>query len=611
MLIYCKVILFILSILAAQTVFAANNLKVEITGVEGEVLANINNSLSIITAANQTNKTEISAATDKVVDNVRKGLSLVGVTQQPSKPDLSDQKIQQLHKKTQKQIEQAIQPFGFYEATINQSLNKENEQWKAVYAISLGPQVKIQTIAVKVLGPAENEPAVKALIDNLPFKQGDKLLHQPYTNFKQLLFDTIFDLGYIDAEYIKSELRVDIKNQQATILLDINSGLKYFFGPIKIEQSVVNDSLVEKLIVIDEETVFNTDRLIELQLRLMDTGYFSNTEINIEKEKTILQYIPVTITATPSKKLKYSMRAGFGTDTGPRVGFSVLNRRVNQYGHNLQFSTRLSPVANNLSAQYKIPIGNISKESLDFFSNIDQENINNIDSIQYSIGSAINKNLWGSRTRFSITLLQEQFSFDNELDQTANLLMPGITFNYAKADNALFTRKGYSLSADMHGGIESNISDTTFLHNSISGRSVIPLNNKSRLLNRLDLGLIVTSDFDDLPPSERFFTGGGQSVRGYDYKDIGEVNSFGNNIGGQYLAAMSVEVDYLFWNNYGAAVFFDAGDAAKDSQLELKKAAGIGFRYRSPIGMIRVDFAHPFDDPDETFRFHISIGPDL
>jgi translocation and assembly module TamA len=611
MLNYCKVIFFILSILAAQTVFAAKTLNVEITGVDGDVFENIKNSLSIITVANQTNKNEISAATDKVVDNVRKGLSLVGLTQQQSKSDLSDQNIQQLHKRAKKEIEQAIQPFGFYQATINQSLNKENEQWNAVYAIALGPQIKIQSIAVKVLGPAENEPTVKVLIDNLPFKQGDKLLHQPYTNFKQTLFDTIFELGYIDAEYIKSELRVDIKNQQAIIILELNSGLQYFFGEIKVEQSVVYDSLVKELIIIDEKTIFNTDRLIDLQLRLMDTGYFSNTEINIEKEKAVSQKIPVTITAEPSKKLKYSTSLGFGTDTGPRVGFSVLNRRVNKYGHNLQFSTRLSPVTNNLSAQYKIPIGNISKESLDFFSNIDQESINDIESIQYSIGSAVNKNIWGGRSRFSVTLLQEKFNFDNELDQTANLLMPGMTFTYAKADNALFTRKGYSLSADIHGGLESNISDTTFLHNSISGRSVIPLNNKSRLLNRLDLGVIITSDFDDLPPSERFFTGGGQSVRGYDYKNIGGVNSAGNNIGGQYLAAMSVEVDYLFWNNYGAAVFFDAGDASIDSQLALKKSVGIGFRYRSPIGMIRVDFARPFDDPNETFRFHISIGPDL
>jgi translocation and assembly module TamA len=611
-LIYCQAIILVLLLISAQMAYAANILSVEISGVvKGEVLDNISKSLSILAAAKQTNKTDLSALTDQVIGNLRKGRLVAGAAKPNNEPALSAQTIQRLHSKAQKEIEQAIAPFGFYQATIKQSLNIKADQWQALYAVELGPQIKIQTIAVKVLGAAAHEATVKTLIAKLPFKEGDKLTHQPYSAYKKLLFDTVFGLGYIDAKYAKSELRVDIKNQHASIILDLDSGSKYFFGPIKIKQSVVEDALVKKLVIINDETAFNTDRLIELQLRLMDTGYFANTEISIDKESAVSQHIPVTITATPSKTLKYSTSVGFGTDTGPRVGLGVLNRRVNSYGHNLQLSTRLSAVESNLGAQYKIPIGSINKESLDFFSNIDKENINDTESVQYSLGSAVNKNLWDGRARFSITLLQEQFSFDNESDQTANLLMPGITFTYKKADNALLTRKGYSFSANIHGGLESSVTDTSFLYSNVSGRSVIPLNNKTRLLKRLDLGLIVTDDFDDLPPSERFFAGGGQSVRGYDYKDIGEVNSFGNNIGGKYLVAMSTEIDYLLWKNYGAAVFFDAGDATIDSQLDLKKSFGVGFRYRSAIGMIRVDFAHPLDDPNENLRLHISIGPDL
>lgn len=578
----CRTIFFLLLVLMGQSAIAANNLKVEITG-----------------------------ATDEVLENIRKSLSITEAAKQKKKPDLSEQTIQRLHSKAPKEIEKAIQPFGFYQSIINQSLNKKGEQWQAIYSITLGPQIKIQKVTVDVVGPGKDERAVKALTNNLPFAQGDSLKHQSYKNYKKTLLDTLFDLGYIDAKYEKSELRVAIKSQQATITLKLVSGSKYFFGKIEIKQSVVADSLVEKLIVINDKTPFNTDRLIELQLRLMDTGYFGNTEINIEREKAVSQYIPVTITATPSKKLKYSTSAGFGTDTGPRVGLGVINRRVNKQGHSLQFSTRLSEVESNLSAQYKIPMGNINTESLDFFTNLDQEDINDTESLQYSIGSALNKNLWDGRARFSLTLLEEKFSFGNEADQTASLLIPGVIYSYIKADDALFARKGFSLSTDIHGGIESSITDTTFFYSKLSGRSVIPLNNKSRLLNRFDLGYIATDDFDDLPPSERFFAGGGQSVRGYDYKDIGERDSFGNNIGGQYLAAISVEVDYLPWKNYGGALFFDAGDASRDARLDLKKAVGIGFRYRSVIGMIRLDFAHPFDDPDEDFRFHLSIGPDL
>jgi len=579
----CQALAFVLFVVMSHFAAAANNLKVDIIGAEDEVL-----------------------------ENIRKSLSIVAATKRKNKPDPSDQTIRQLHNKAQKEIKQAVAPFGFYQATINQSLNKHDEQWQALYSIELGLQVKIQKVSVIVSGPGEDETAVNILTNNLPFKEGDNLEHQLYTNYKQTLFDTLFDLGYIDTKYEKSELRVDIENQKATVILNLASGSKYFFGDVKIKQTVVADALIEKLIVINDKTPFNTDRLIELQLRLTDTGYFANTEVNIEKEKVTSQYIPVIITTTPSKKLKYTSSVGFGTDTGPRVGFGVLNRRVNPQGHNLRFSTRLSKIESELNANYKIPMGNINNESLDFFTRLAQEDINDAESLQYSIGSALNKNLWDGRARFSLTLLKDKFSFGDEPSQTADLLIPGITYSYLKAKNALFAQKGgYSLLADIHGGIESSITDTTFFYSKLVGRTVIPLNNRARLLNRFDLGYIATKDFGDLPPSERFFTGGGQTVRGYGYKDIGDRDNAGNNIGGQYLAAMSVEVDYLPWKNYGAAIFFDAGDVSTEARLDLKKAAGIGFRYRSIIGLVRLDFAHPFDDPDEDFRFHVSIGPDL
>lgn len=609
--IFCRVIVSVVTLIAVQTAHCTDILNVKVFGVEGEVLDNINKSLSIMTLAEQAKQTDVSSMTNQIIDNVRSNLLMKGGTKSNNTPNLSIQTIQRLHNKAPKEIELAIKPFGFYQATINQSLHKKADQWQASYTVELGPQIKIQTIVVEVLGAAAREATIKSLIAELPFKEGDKLTHQPYENFKKLLFDTVVNHGYIDAKYIRSELRVDIKNERAGIILELDSHSKYFFGEIKIKQTVVDNALVKKLIIIDDKTEFNTDRLIELQLRLMDTGYFANTAIAVERESATSQRIPVTITATPAKKLRYSTSAGFGTDTGPRVGLGVLNRRVNGYGHKLQLSSRLSAVASNLGTQYKIPIGSINQESLDFFSHIDQESVNDTESVQYSLGLAINKNLGSGRARFSMTLLQEQFSFDNESDQTANLLVAGTTLAFTKADNALFARKGYRLAAKIHGGFKSSITDTSFLHSSISGRSIIPLSNKTRLLKRLDLGLIVTQDFDNLPPSERFFTGGGQSVRGYEYKDIGDVNNFENNIGGKYLATMSIEVDYLLWKDYGAAVFFDAGDATKNAQLDLKKSVGLGFRYRTAIGMIRVDLAHPLDDINENLRLHISIGPDL
>ena len=164
-LIYCQAIVLVLLLISAQMTCATNILSVEISGVvKGEVLDNISKSLSILAAAKQTNKTDLSALTDQVIGNLRKGRLVAGAAKPNNKPALSAQTIQRLHSRAQKEIEQAIAPFGFYQATIKQSLNIKADQWQALYAVELGLQIKIQTIAVNVLGAATYKATVKPLI---------------------------------------------------------------------------------------------------------------------------------------------------------------------------------------------------------------------------------------------------------------------------------------------------------------------------------------------------------------------------------------------------------------------------------------------------------------
>jgi translocation and assembly module TamA len=560
----------------------ASNLKVTVKGVNNPLLNNIRQSLSIIQKGNSANNSPLGEST-----------------------------ITSHHRKAEAQIQKALQPFGYYQPIIKASLVKESEIWQASYEINPGVATYIDKVEVKVTGPGENESTLRKILANPLIKEGDPLKHKNYSQFKQQLFDTLYNLGYLDIKYERSELRVNIDKNVANIILDINTGPKYYFGKVTIEQNHISDKVVNKFITIDDETPFNTNKLLNLQLKLVDSGYFGQIDIDVQRDKTINQRIPVVITAKPSKKLKYSTSIGYGTDTGPRAGISVLNRRVNRRGHRLQYSLRASPVESNLSAKYTIPIGDIHTESWDFSATGNRESINDSESIQYRIGSSLNQNRWGGRRALSLNLIQEDFSFDDEPDQTTVLFIPSLEYTRQKADNRLFTRKGYGLSLNIRGAADSLLSDVSYIHSSLSAKLITPLGSRGRLLNRLEVGAIETDDFNELPPSQRFFTGGSQSVRGYGYKDIGEKNSLGNNIGGRYLLTGSIEIDYLLYGNYGAAVFYDMGDASNTRDFSLKKSAGIGFRYKSPIGMIRVDLAHPFDDPDEDIRLHIRIGPDL
>jgi translocation and assembly module TamA len=562
--------------------YSATNLKVHIKGLDNSLVENVKLSLSI----NQKN--------NEIKDDA-----------------LSQQDIRRLHHQATKEIANALQPFGFYSPKTIPSLTETEGIWQASYDIRPGRPVMVRDVTITLSGEGKSEPSIKKLLEEKPINKGDVLNHQIYSNFKQLLFDELFNLGYLDANYSKSELRVDPDNFQAEIVLLLETGAKYYFGDIKIKQNIIKPEKIQQLVTVNKNTPFNTDRLIDLQLRLTDTGYFDQIEISVEKEKAVDNRIPVVINTTPSKRMKYSASVGYGTDTGPRIGLSVLNRRVNRRGHRFQYNVRFSEIESSINANYAIPIGDIYTEHWDFSINGQKENINDNESIQYSVGSSLNQNRWGGRRRLSLTLLQEEFSFDDEPNEITVLLVPGINYSRTVTDNSLFTRKGYSLNLDVKAGIKSALSDTTFLRGHANARSVIALGERSRLINRLEFGAISTDNFSLMPPSLRFFTGGSQSVRGYGYKDIGPRNNSDNNIGGEYLIAGSVELDYLLSGNYGVAIFYDVGDASDNEDFSLKESAGIGFRYKSPIGMIRIDLAHPFDDSQDDVKLHIRIGPDL
>ena len=272
---------------------------------------------------------------------------------------------------------------------------------------------------------------------------------------------------------------------------------------------------------------------------------------------------------------------------------------------------RLSQVQQTLVAHYKVPVGEVRSEYLDFSADLDKRELNDVDSTRYAIGASLNQNRWHGRRRLSLQLQHESWVFGNEPREDSTLLIPGIEYDRIKGDDLLFTRDGYSINAALYGAVEGVLSDATFLQGYVATRLVRPLGERSRLLLRGEYGATATDSFQDLPPSQRFFAGGAQSVRGYGYEELSPEDNAGNLIGGRYMGVVSAEVDYLVFGNFGVAIFVDTGNASDDPDIDWKTGAGLGLRYKTPVGMVRVDFAHPFDDPDSSFAFHISFGPDL
>jgi translocation and assembly module TamA len=151
------------------------------------------------------------------------------------------------------------------------------------------------------------------------------------------------------------------------------------------------------------------------------------------------------------------------------------------------------------------------------------------------------------------------------------------------------------------------LSDTDFIEGLLKLRAVYPLAPRLRLLGRTEAGAVFVSGFDNLPPSQRFFAGGDESVRGYAYHSLAPRDAKGNLIGGKYLATFSLEADWDLYKSWGLAVFGDGGGADNSREVRLHYGAGLGLRYRLPFGSVAVDLAHPFDPGQEPVRLHLGV----
>ncbi len=94
-------------------------------------------------------------------------------------------------------------------------------------------------------------------------------------------------------------------------------------------------------------------------------------------------------------------------------------------------------------------------------------------------------------------------------------------------------------------------------------------------------------------------------------RSLGPVDEDGDVIGGKYLMTGSIEFEHYFESKWGAAVFYDAGNAMDDFSDKLARGVGFGMRWQSPIGTVRIDLASALTLDGNPWRIHINIGPDL
>lgn len=562
-------------LLIAAAASAATQVQVRIEGISGELKANVLASLSIARYRN------------------------FGVDPQAT--------IRRLNGRARREIRDALEPFGYFSPSVESTLDHSGKQWTATYRISPGPVITVRRVSVTVDGPGANDPAFQAIEREPPIRPGQPLRQQRYTDTKRALQEVAAERGYFDARFVAHSLTVDPAALSAEVLLVYATGPRYRFGPVVIHQDILDPRFVRRFVHIRPGEPYDATALARLQAALAASNYFSSVSVIPERAKARDLRVPIEVETTPGKRNRYFAGVGYGTDTGPRLRLGWENRRINRRGHRFRLDATLSRIETQATAQYIVPLQNPANERLVLSATDNQENYGG--TVGHFLGFGASRiTQVGGWQRDEYLNIGRYTSDIGGTSLRSRLLAPGIGFSRISARITTYSQFGYSVFADVHGTAKALGSDNTFLRADVNARVAIPL-GRGQVLLRGELGAIIASDFQDLPVAERFFAGGDASVRGYAYQSIGPRNSQGIVVGGRYLEVGSFEYDYPVVGHWGIAGFFDAGTARDSPGGPLDEGIGVGARYYTPVGAIRIDLAHPIAHPELGFyRIHISIG---
>jgi translocation and assembly module TamA len=584
-------------------------------------------------------RVDVVGLDEAMTQNVRLSLSLVDAIGK----DVSGRRMAYLVREAEGETREALAPFGYYSPTVD--VQRDRDGGVVTITVDPGTPVRVRGFRVAIDGEAGADPYMRGELDAFAPTVGDIFDSGTYDASKPRIGRRLAERGYFDAALADHKVEVTRADNAADIDLRWTSGDRFDMGHVTFVQQPtqpIDPRLFDKLVYWDEGSYYHQGKLDRLRTALADLDYFSGIDIEAKPEAAGTdKRVPVTVTLTPAKRSIYTYGLSYGTESGAGARLGLERRYLNARGHKALAQVDWAQKRKTLTLQYRIPafawIDGWYTASLQFADEqtdyIDTRRAEFVASRsgQVSRGFTANASLHVLRERWAYALLPEGDdstggdgtgggdtggSAATPVDyRYASFVFPALRAEYVDVDDRVFPRRGGAVSLEVRGGLRGAGSDADFSQVHATANWFIGLGADDRLLLRGEVGQTFTNALVDMPPSLRFYAGGARSIRGYGEREVSprvdtEHGFF--SIGAKNVVTGSVEYEHYFGGGpWGAAAFVDSGNAFNGSTAGWRTGVGVGVRWRSPVGPVRVDIGRGLDHPDSKFQVYLSIGAQL
>ncbi|WP_343597321.1 autotransporter assembly complex family protein [Acinetobacter sp.] len=505
-----------------------------------------------------------------------------------------------------------------------------------------GERYKLDNVEFRMSDPSKPLPLkLKVLQSMVPWKAGDD-----YTFWR---VNTLAN-NLTNSRYFNWSLVDSVKPDPITKPLELPPDIQTLVDQQQLDNGQVvqqvQDKSAKKVVVSDKEVsqdVVNENQFAgtranqsEEQKQLDATRRQKKTEKEELQDKAREEKkIPVVVTLNADKLNSAELGAGWGTDTGVRVRSQYRRAIVNSLGHSFDANMELSQIRQAVDTRYSIPYKHPLNDYISILSGYEREEFKGVgpdmslttESAVVGAERVIKNPLGAWQQTYGLRYRLDKIHQIGEVN-SANVpdaflkpgsnpqqqaLLLGYQLSRRDSNDPVNPTKGFKQTYKIQLGSKSAMSDANMAIVNADWNFIYSLgeNYNHQFVAGANFGYIFTDDFANVPYNLRFFAGGDQSIRGFDYKQLSPTQD-GYKIGGQALAVGSLEYNYQFKQGWRAAVFTDFGNAY-DNKFSNPTAysVGVGVRWQSPIGPIRLDVASGISDPSHPIRIHFFIGSQL
>ena len=501
-----------------------------------------------------------------------------------------------------KVMNEILRVQGYYDARIDYAVAATDDEYRVTLTVDPGERYRFTDVALNGLGTAD--------VKGVDLAQGDFADTDRIVAEQTALAERLANQGYPFAKVGEPQLVVNHDTRASSLELDVQPGGKRNFGGITLRNTNAPFGArhVQTIARFRPGQTFDRSLVDDLRRALVATGLVSGAVLE-PVEGTTPGTVDIATTIEPAPPRTVAGEIGYGTGEGFRIEGSWQHRNLIRPEGAVTFRGVLGTKEQSASAILRVNNFRQRDQVLNGSLIASHERRTTYDATSFGVAGSLERQtniiwqkLWTYSYGFELVASDERdFVPTSGIAQRRTYYIGALParLSYDGTDNLLDPTRGFRLSGRISPEISLAGGTFTYVRTQVDASGYLPLGDRVVIAGRARIGSTTGAAREAIAPSRRFYAGGGGSVRGFGYQDIGARNVLGDPIGGRSLAELSIEARVrlpVFGGNFGVVPFVDAGNVYTGSFPDftgLRVGAGLGLRYYSSFGPIRIDVGTP------------------